>query len=305
LKVFLNLQSGVTRGAVPEDVDQYKKQAQRLRIARRKDRQLIKEQRHKIKEQAQRLNIERQRQLIKEQRQKIKEQSQKLKIERQLIKEQKQLIKEQRQKIEETPRTWSALTSSLSLTEWEERGKPIPPPHVVKQRVLREYAEEYHLRVLVETGTQKGAMIEAMKHHFDEIYSIELSEELFQRAKKRFASEEHIELIHGDSGKELKRVLERINQPALFWLDGHFSGDNTARGEKDTPILEELTHILNAQGLNHVVVIDDARHFGRHPSYPSIEELKELVNSRRGNLRITVEDDIIRIVPVSVLSNNT
>ena len=51
LKVFLYLQSGLTRGALP-DVDPYKKQAQKLKIARRKDRQLTKEQRKKLKEQA-------------------------------------------------------------------------------------------------------------------------------------------------------------------------------------------------------------------------------------------------------------
>jgi hypothetical protein len=60
LKVFLNLQGGFTRGAVP-DVDPYKKQAQKLRNARRKDRQLIKGQRKKIKEQAKTLNYARRR----------------------------------------------------------------------------------------------------------------------------------------------------------------------------------------------------------------------------------------------------
>ena len=60
LKVFLNLQGGLTRGALP-DVDPYKKQAERLKIARRKDRQLIKEQRKKLKEQAKTLNYARRR----------------------------------------------------------------------------------------------------------------------------------------------------------------------------------------------------------------------------------------------------
>jgi hypothetical protein len=60
LKVFLKLRGGVTRGAVP-DVDWYKKQAQNLRIARRKDRQLIKEQRKKIKEQTKALRYARRR----------------------------------------------------------------------------------------------------------------------------------------------------------------------------------------------------------------------------------------------------
>ena len=69
LKAFLNLHAGVTRGAVPDldvrdlerDVDRYKEQANKLRIARQKDRQLIKEQRKKIKEQSKALSHARQR----------------------------------------------------------------------------------------------------------------------------------------------------------------------------------------------------------------------------------------------------
>jgi hypothetical protein len=68
LKAFLNLHTGVTRGAVPDldrdlerDVNRYKEQANKLRIARQKDRQLIKEQRKKIKEQSKALSHARQR----------------------------------------------------------------------------------------------------------------------------------------------------------------------------------------------------------------------------------------------------
>jgi len=67
-----------------------------------------------------------------------------------------------------------------ALAEWERQGRPVPPPHVAKQRVLREYAERYHLKIFVETGTYRGDMVEAMKHLFHKIYSIELSDTLFR-----------------------------------------------------------------------------------------------------------------------------
>jgi hypothetical protein len=181
------------------------------------------------------------------------------------------------------------------VAEWERRGRPAPPPHLVKRRVLQQYAEQYGLRVLVETGTYLGDTVEAMKHRFDKIYSIELSEELFRRAKERFAGEGHIELINGDSGKVLEEVMKELTRPALFWLDGHYSEGITAKGETDTPICEELKHILNARPLGHVVIIDDARAFGSDSAYPTIEELKEFVGSKR-ECTITVEDDSIRIV---------
>ena len=59
----------------------------------------------------------------------------------------------------------------------------------------------------------------------------------------------NVELLHGDSGTELGNVMNKINQPALFWLDGHYSAGVTAKGDKDTPIYEELVCILNAPDL--------------------------------------------------------
>jgi len=183
------------------------------------------------------------------------------------------------------------------LREWEMKGMPVPPPHIIKQRVLRRYAEEYSLKILVESGTYQGEMVEAMKAIFIKIYSIELNEQLFDDAKKRFKSAKHIELIHGDSGKELKNVMKKINEPALFWLDGHYSGGVTARGGKDTPIYEELHCILNAKNLGHVIIIDDAREFGTNPAYPSLEELKQFIRSKNENVKIAVQNDSIRITP--------
>jgi hypothetical protein len=183
------------------------------------------------------------------------------------------------------------------LFEWERTGKPAPSPHIIKQQTLLTYARSFGLKNLVETGTLYGDMVEAMKNDFDRIYSIELSTELYEEAKERFQKEENIELIHGDSGIELKNVIKKINQPTLFWLDGHYSGGVTAKGNNDTPIYEELNHILNAEDRDHVIIIDDARLFGSDPAYPSIEELNEFIESKRSDVKIIVQEDSIRITP--------
>jgi hypothetical protein len=183
------------------------------------------------------------------------------------------------------------------LAEWERKGRPVPPPHIVKQRTLREYSKRFGLRILVETGTYYGDMVEAMRADFDRIYSIELSKDLYETTKKRFKGANNIELIHGDSGNELKRIVNNINQPALFWLDGHYSAGVTARGTRDTPIYEELRHILNSKDMGLVIIIDDARSFGKDSAYPSIEELSRFIKSKRADVDITVQDDSIRITP--------
>jgi predicted O-methyltransferase YrrM len=195
-------------------------------------------------------------------------------------------------------RNWKAKRKQVDeLVEWERKGRPLPPPHLVKQRTLQSYARRFGLKILVETGTYYGDMVEAMKDSFDRLYSIELSKELYEKARRRFKGVEHIELIHGDSAIELRQTINRINQSALFWLDGHYSAGDTARGDKETPIYEELDHILNAPDRGHVIIIDDARCFGRDPAYPSLGELSDFIRSKRRNIDIVVQDDSIRITP--------
>ena len=188
-------------------------------------------------------------------------------------------------------------TRERQILDWVDQGMPVPPPHVVKQAVVLAYAQRFGTATLVETGTYFGAMVEAMHDHFEHIYSIELSEALFARAQARFHGLPGITLIQGDSAREIARVLPQLKVPALFWLDGHWSDGVTARGDTNTPVREELAAILGAADLSHVILIDDAREFGVDPSYPTIEELRQMVAAQRPHLRLSVDADIIRIHP--------
>ncbi|MCZ7616643.1 MAG: hypothetical protein M5T52_24530 [Ignavibacteriaceae bacterium] len=89
-----------------------------------------------------------------------------------------------------------------------------------------------------------------------------------------------MEIINGDSGKLLKQLVAKISDPAIFWLDGHYSGFETAKGDIETPIKQELGAILNSE-LNHIILIDDARLFIGQNDYPTIEELKKYILSKK------------------------
>jgi hypothetical protein len=185
------------------------------------------------------------------------------------------------------------------LKNYESNGCYGSPPHIIKVKVIKEFVEKYHPKIFVETGTYYGDMVDSVSKNFDKIYSIELDPYLFKSSKKRFKSKNHIEIIQGDSSKKLKKVLEEINQPTLFWLDGHWSEGQTARGIKDTPILEELTTIFESKIFEHIIIIDDARCFGTFPSYPTLDELKKFVYDKKKNVEINVEFDSIRITPTN------
>lgn len=182
------------------------------------------------------------------------------------------------------------------ISHWEKNGRPVPPPPAIKRQIILDHAKKYDLQILVETGTYYGDTIQANIGNFKHLYSIELDPALFTKAQEKFQHLNHVHLFHGDSAELLFEIVKSISQPILFWLDGHYSGGDTAKGPADTPIMSELGHILRAPDFQHVILIDDARMFGSDPAYPSKDCVYEFVGSFRSNFSFSVRDDIIRIV---------
>jgi hypothetical protein len=181
------------------------------------------------------------------------------------------------------------------VTNWIRAGKPIPVPHEVKQITILFYSITENTSTLVETGTYFGDTIWEQRKNFRELYSIELSRELFERAQKRFARVKNVTLLNGDSGREIQKVLAKLESRALFWLDGHYSGGITAKGEKECPILEELQHIFESR-IEHTILIDDARCFVGENDYPTISELADYVKTY-GRHSLKIQNDIIVLLP--------
>jgi hypothetical protein len=188
------------------------------------------------------------------------------------------------------------LRRRREVNEWVVKGRPVPPPHYYKQRLLLEYAKRYKLSTLVETGTYEGDMVEACRRRFRAVFSIEIDASLYQKAKERFRSCAHVTIVQGDSADVLPGILDRVEEPCLFWLDGHYSGGITGKGNRETPIDSELRHIRR-HGRRDVILIDDARCFVGANDYPTIEELRAHVEALWPGYRFEVADDIIRIAP--------
>jgi len=185
-------------------------------------------------------------------------------------------------------------TEAVIMKEWERNGCPVPPPHVVKQRIIKEYQQRYKYSTFIETGTYLGDMVEAQKSSFKKLISIELSSELYLKARNRFKNDSNVLIVQGDSGKQLPEILRTLTEPAIFWLDGHYSEGKTAKGDKDCPIFEELDAILGHSIYAHVILIDDARYFVGKGDYPQVEALAEYILGKNQNYKMEVKHDIIR-----------
>ncbi len=182
------------------------------------------------------------------------------------------------------------------VRKWIKSGKKTSPPHFYKSTILKDYAKKkYSLDILIETGTGKGNMIQAVLKCFKKIYSIELSSELYNQAKKHFLKHDHIKLYHGDSAYILPEILSNITQPVLFWLDAHYSGGKTARGKIDTPIMKELEAIFKYSKHDHVLLIDDANLFNGKNDFPTLDKLREFILKNRPKWKFINKDNVIRV----------
>ncbi len=184
---------------------------------------------------------------------------------------------------------------NISFRNWEKKGQTIPPPHQVKAKSIKDYARQYSIDILIETGTYTGNMVSSMNGIFSQIFSIELDDNLCQMAEERFAKYSHIHIIQGNSSEVLPKLLSSIDQPCLFWLDAHYSGGMTAKSDLDTPIISELKHIFSHPTKGHLILIDDAREFTGRNDYPSIEDLEKFISKEHPNWVFEIKHDIIRI----------
>ena len=178
---------------------------------------------------------------------------------------------------------------------WVTRGRPVPPPALVKHRTIEDYAKKFGHQSFVETGTYRGDTIHAVRGLFNEIYSIELGIELAEKARVRFGNQKHISILQGDSGLVLPKILSRMEGSCLFWLDAHYSSGVTALANRETPIHQELKCILLHPNKDHTILIDDARDFNGQKGYPELNQLRDFVTKKIPSSTFEVADDIIRI----------
>jgi hypothetical protein len=168
-------------------------------------------------------------------------------------------------------------------------------------QLMHDLRGRFGLADFVETGTFEGTTAAWAARTFDRVTSIELSEELHRRACERHAGQPRIRFVQGHSREQLKSVVAGLEGPALFWLDGHYSGGETAGELDECPVLDEIAAIDDSE-VEHFLFIDDARLFlcpppapHRAEQWPSLGELVTALQHRRGGGIVVLDDVIIRV----------
>ena len=125
--------------------------------------------------------------------------------------------------------------------------------------------ETDNFTVFIETGTCDGNTIKNIQPYFDDIHTIEIKKDLYEKFNSNF-NYENVKSYLGDSVTTIPQILQKIdgNQKVVFWLDAHKSGKRTGKNDKDVPLYEEIKSIdQNYSSDEALLLIDDFRLFGK------------------------------------------
>jgi hypothetical protein len=168
----------------------------------------------------------------------------------------------------------------------------------LKPDLLRKYAGGR--KIFIETGTAKGDGLQnAIDYGFQKFYSIEANMDVYLKAMERFCAFTNVELLTGDGGQVLKGLLRYIQEPAVFWLDSHWSiGEpSLPEGISLCPLLNELRAIADHPIKEHLILVDDIRYFWKGlPQWGgvSIGQIVQLIVEANPNYWIRFEEGVTK-----------
>lgn len=155
------------------------------------------------------------------------------------------------------------------------------------------------MMTFVETGTYLGQTVEVMRRLFAQVVSIEIDPALHAAAVSRFSRADNVTVLLGDAETVLPGVLDTLTKPAVFWLDGHWSGGITGKGLVADPIVTSLNQIAAHRVKDHLILIDDARTFDGAEGSPDLLEILLILRQINPAYRILVHQDVIIARPAS------
>jgi hypothetical protein len=161
----------------------------------------------------------------------------------------------------------------ISVLRWPASGFAVPPPAMIKRRVLRRAGIPG--APWLETGTSQGTTASYLASFAPSVVTLEPMPDLFASASARLSRLPNVEVRNVTSEEGFESAARELGPHINFWLDGHYSGGGTFEGLSDTPILHELEIVagLVRAGTQVAVFVDDVRLFA--------EERSELPSSDR------------------------
>lgn len=185
------------------------------------------------------------------------------------------------------------------------RGWPVMRHQGMPWLLVEELRKTARLAHAVESGTYRGSTAQSLGSIFESVTTIELSPALARLAGQRLEAMEHVHVRQGSSREALPEIVRDLPGPALYWLDAHWSGDETVGEDEECPLLEEI-RAIDAEPIsaNSVILIDDARLFMGPPppphkreAWPTIAQVVDALREIHDRYIAILEDVVVAVPP--------
>ena len=163
--------------------------------------------------------------------------------------------------------------------------------NTLPKELVLSLAKEFNVSAFVETGTYRGETTTWAVSYFKNIYTIEASYDLYNQASTKFSKTTNVECIFGDSSEHIQSC---IHQNSIYYLDAHYSGDETYNG--NPPLLHEL-EVINSFEYEDYIIIDDARYIlsgWMGERYCTLQDIIQSL-SKKNRYIVCIEDRIIAV----------
>lgn len=174
------------------------------------------------------------------------------------------------------------------------------------KEIVLEFKKAGGYRNFIETGTFQGGSSFWAAAHFDQVYTIEIDPAISRQTASKPDCPANIEFLVGNSKDVLPQLVQRVTEPSVFWLDGHWCNKSEVGKDMECPILDEIK-ALKTFG-DSVILIDDARAFlGPLPpphdqsQWPRIDTLFLLLKDQFPQNFVTIADDVIYCIPPTLI----
>lgn len=159
---------------------------------------------------------------------------------------------------------------------------PLGSTGLNNKQLFEKYKNEYN--IFFESGTHKGDSVKiALDLNFKKIFSVEINQDYYLECFNKFVDEIRngkVYLFFGDSNVWMELMLKLVNEPCLFWLDGHPDGID------GNPIWGELEEIKKHHIKTHTIIIDDV------PIYFREKDLKDKLLEINPNYSFSYENAV-------------
>ena len=174
------------------------------------------------------------------------------------------------------------------------------------REIVLKFKERGNIQNFVETGTFRGNTSFWAARHFAHVYTIEIDPEISRETSSKPDCPANIKFLVGNSKDVLPGIVDQLQGPSIFWLDGHWCNVTELGKEMECPLVDELIALRNLT--DAVILIDDARAFlGPLPpphdktQWPRIDELFLLLKKQFPQNLVTIADDVIYCLPPSMI----